>query len=1263
MKLRKITALLVTFLMLLGIMPIAASADTAWRTIYVSPNGSDDGDGTQASPYKTLGKAQEAVRAINTGMQGDIEVRIAGGTYYMDEPLSFRKEDSGKNGHRVIWQGVDRPLISGGKEVTGFVPSQDHPGLYEANVDGVDRIMQIYVNGKKRWMARSNEFVKGVTKAKKYDNKDWYDEHPNDVEGASYNWYDTETPYRWDGILMSKQDIGMWENPTDILFQWERNWKTQITYPEEIMQDPDNADQVIVRMQRGFWQIMLAENYSGQAMYPDGSVFFRIINAMELLDSPGEFYYNRATKKLYYMPEADEDMSTATVVVPRLDHFATIYGNDMGDCVKNIDFKGMTIAHFASNAVAEGYWGEQGTVVRQASGTAAVGRCGVYMFFCDNVNFYDNYFYGFDEVCINMQGGVYNCAVTGNSFSDIGDAAINIGHERHNTTYEVPPENKTQMVLTRDYERMAIYTSYIGDEYTNNSNYIGILNGNRISGSTANKSFVPASGYAYKGYAWHSDPKDAENGEKSYVMYDFYSKFSIDKVALCWDNDKVSPEEKADFEVLLSNDMSFADGTYKTLHTQNGSYYGEVLDLNVNDNTKYRYLMIRTLGATPLALSQVYALTSDLKPYTFNAVPKNIKISNNYMARIGGEIPRSCAIMAYYIDGLNVTHNELFDIGYSGMEIGWGWSADNSYTRNVYCAYNNIDTTNHFLYDGGPIYTLSRQPGSIYEYNYMDNNIMGVMSLYQDSGTASTVWRNNVVENGNYVFSPYDDSHRDCVYQNNYASHDTLLLGSNAYTLNTIENPKVFAMGQPPREAWAIINNSGLEASYKHIKSWVPADVDDGLPEEAVSYIRVDDYGYRTTYGKMHKKEAENMINLGKFGSEAGQFPTKYYAELKEANNCFPTTPSVNQTVLLRNLMNDVKESVKTKSLSETMAETQELIENASVISDNDPAIASFANASLYDTFGMMTESNYKDITQRYDALKNSYTSGSADEYTLLASAETLLTDAQNAKFSADIVLASTEGAKDVNIDTENKELTFYFAPGASLADKTLALTVSPGAVIAANIPDKVDLSTPYTVPVFCQGNKGYKYWTVKAEYAGNEGSGSSGYAEAKNWFSLRRGDKHVSPAFGGGLVIEKGAFATMSTSYDADTKGASFTFAPLSQSAKHNFTMVLASQGYEIDNTLKSTTVDHLEIEFNDDLATLYQVKNGSRLPKLRDAYTPLKYNEENAISFSSSIEGNNTRVSVTINGQQVFNELVPDILNEGYFGFMSQKCNIKIY
>ncbi len=1261
MKLRKLTALLVAFVMLLGMLPAMAAEPAPWKTIYVSPTGSDTGDGTSASPFRTLARAQEAVRAVNSSMQGDIVVEVAKGTYRIDEPLSFRKEDGGTNGHRVIWRGIDRPLISGGKEITGFVPSADHPGLYEANVDGIDRIMQIYVDGKKRYMARSNQFVKGVTKPQKYDNKDWYDAHPNDVEGDSYNWHDVNSPYRWDGIYMSKEDIGFWENPNDILFQWERDWKTQITYPEEIMQDPDNPDQVIVRMQRGFWQIMLACNYSGQVMYPDGGVYFRIINAMELLDSPGEFYYNRTTKKLYYMPEEDEDMSKVSVVVPRESHFATIYGNDYNDCVKNITFEGFDIAHFASNAIAEGYWGEQGTVVRQASGTAGVGRCGIYMFFCDSVNFYDNYFYGFDGVCINMQSGIYNCEVTGNAFSDISDAAVNVGHERHigDNDY-IPPANKKQLILTRDNQRTALYTSYIGDDYLGLTNYIGILLGTGITGDIPNRSYVPDDGYQYKGRAWHSDPVDAQNGEKSYVMYDFYDKYSIDKIALCWDNDLVTPQEKANFEVLVSNDISFAEGTYTTIATETASVSGEVKEYEINDDAKYRYLMIRTLGATPLALSAVYALTSDMKPYTYGARPKNITISNNYITRIGGDIPRSCGVMVYYVDGIDIVHNELYDISYSGFEIGWGWSTANTSCRNVYCAYNSIDTTNHFLYDGGPIYTLSRQPNSVYEYNYTDNNILGVNTLYQDSGTASTTWRNNVVENAHYIVSPYnDDNHKDNVFQNNYASHNTSLLSPNAKLNNVYEEAKAFAMGQPPKQAWEIIRNAGLEPDYEYLIALVPEDVDNGLPEEAISYIRVDDYGYRSTYGKMHKQEAENMLSMGVFGTDFGTYPVDYYAELKEANNAFTDSPTVNQTVLMRNLMNDIKESVKRMSLEDTMAAIGEELEGARIVSDNCPCITSFGQSSLYDTFGMMTEGNYEKLSDRYDDLASKVKQGTISEYTLLTTAEALYTDVLKAKFSADIVYATAEGARDVSINNETREIVIYFGYESGLSGKNLDITVSPGAVIAANIPANADLSTPVIVPIYCNGNKGYRYWMVRGEYVSID---NTSYTSADNWFSLRPDGKHVSKSNDGSLIVEHGAFATMSKGYDINTKGASFNFMPMSGNTKNKFTMVLASQSYEIDNTLKGDAVNRLEIDFENNIASLYKVTSTGRT-LIRQAYTTLSYNAGNSISFSSEAAGNQTNVKVTLNGETIFNELVSESLPAAYFGFVSGKINIKIY
>lgn len=69
-------------------------------TVYVSATtGSDSNDGTQASPFKTLNRAQQSVGA------GVRTVMVAPGTYY--ESLVFTPRDSGTSTQPVTWQASD----------------------------------------------------------------------------------------------------------------------------------------------------------------------------------------------------------------------------------------------------------------------------------------------------------------------------------------------------------------------------------------------------------------------------------------------------------------------------------------------------------------------------------------------------------------------------------------------------------------------------------------------------------------------------------------------------------------------------------------------------------------------------------------------------------------------------------------------------------------------------------------------------------------------------------------------------------------------------------------------------------------------------------------------------------------------------------------------------------------------------------------------------------------------------------------------------
>ena len=63
------------------------------------------------------------------------------------------------------------------------------------------------------------------------------------------------------------------------------------------------------------------------------------------MDSPGEFYFDKTAKMLYYYPYDWEDMTTADVEAPFADQLITIAGESTGNRVKNLTFSGITFAH------------------------------------------------------------------------------------------------------------------------------------------------------------------------------------------------------------------------------------------------------------------------------------------------------------------------------------------------------------------------------------------------------------------------------------------------------------------------------------------------------------------------------------------------------------------------------------------------------------------------------------------------------------------------------------------------------------------------------------------------------------------------------------------------------------------------------------------------------------------------------------------------------------------------------------------------------
>ncbi|WP_442587295.1 right-handed parallel beta-helix repeat-containing protein [Pedobacter sp. AW31-3R] len=109
------------------------------------------------------------------------------------------------------------------------------------------------------------------------------------------------------------------------------------------------------------------------------------------------------------------------------------------------------------------------------------------------------------------------------------------------------------------------------------------------------------------------------------------------------------------------------------------------------------------------------------QPADRREVCTNLLISNNLITDVTNEDWGTLGISAGYVNGIHIDHNDISEVSYSGISMGWGW------TRTVTAAMNNRITANRIqryakhMYDVSGIYTLSAQPASVIEGNVVDS--------------------------------------------------------------------------------------------------------------------------------------------------------------------------------------------------------------------------------------------------------------------------------------------------------------------------------------------------------------------------------------------------------------------------------------------------------------------------------------------------------------------------------------------------------------
>ena len=106
-------------------------------------------------------------------------------------------------------------------------------------------------------------------------------------------------------------------------------------------------------------------------------------------------------------------------------------------------------------------------------------------------------------------------------------------------------------------------------------------------------------------------------------------------------------------------------------------------------------------------------------PIDLRDVCTGLQVSNSLFTDVTNEDWGCVAIAAGYVAGMRILNNEISDVSYSGISLGWGWN------RNVVCMKNNLVQRNNIyhyakhVYDVAGIYTLGAQPGTLISENWV----------------------------------------------------------------------------------------------------------------------------------------------------------------------------------------------------------------------------------------------------------------------------------------------------------------------------------------------------------------------------------------------------------------------------------------------------------------------------------------------------------------------------------------------------------------
>ena len=378
------------FVIGLASLAVFSASQSLFADITLSPRGE----------IRTPAAALERVRALRAAGKID-KSRLAviaceGGTYELGTTLTLGADDSLV---RFVGAKDGSTVFSGGVELPPFTAGAD--GVWRTAVPKGFVFEQLWVNGRRAQVAKSpNAFYHYIREAGK---------------GA-----EKKRRFKTDAAALACLKDLTREELAQVAVRVWWSWNDELCCVKSVDAAAGDVELTAdVRYDFFYW--------------PKYCTRFTIENCRAALDAPGEWFLNRRTGVISYIPREGEDAATARAVAPRLGRLATVDG------ATDVTFENIAFEHQG--------WVQDGAffAYQSANRTGAA----VEVRNAARIAFRNCRVRHTAEYALWLDAGTRDSTVAHSLFSDLGAGGVRIG-SRNRWSEKKPDENMTSGLVVED---------------------------------------------------------------------------------------------------------------------------------------------------------------------------------------------------------------------------------------------------------------------------------------------------------------------------------------------------------------------------------------------------------------------------------------------------------------------------------------------------------------------------------------------------------------------------------------------------------------------------------------------------------------------------------------------------------------------------------------------------------------------------------------------------------------------------------------------